>query len=120
MKEIVVVDDERRIVDLLGMVLKGEGYSVQTYLDPAEALTIVRLPNLIITDLQMPRMGGLDFLRELRAKFPKDYISYLLMTGATPENPEFKAFEEAEGLENVLHKPFEVDDLLECVKRKVA
>lgn len=51
MKEIIVVDDERGILDPVGMVLKDEGYFVRTYTDAAEALKIVKRPDLVITDL---------------------------------------------------------------------
>lgn len=65
------------------------------------------------------RMGGRVFLEELRRKFPGEGIPYLLMTGALPGNPEFKAFKESEGEENILHKPFSLIDLLDGVKKRI-
>ena len=65
---IVLVDDERNILQSLGMALEAEGYKVRTYADGASALeALAEEPaDLAILDIKMPRMDGMELLRRLR------------------------------------------------------
>ncbi|MEQ8171947.1 MAG: response regulator transcription factor [Candidatus Eremiobacterota bacterium] len=67
-EKILVVDDERNIVELMKFNLKKEGYEVATAFDGMEALRVAReeKPDLIILDLMMPELGGLDVCKTLR------------------------------------------------------
>src|SRR5262249_15914773 len=68
MEKILVVDDERSMRELLELVLKREGYSVQTAENGIRALDQVRqnLYDLIISDVKMPDINGLDLLMRVR------------------------------------------------------
>jgi CheY-like chemotaxis protein len=86
---ILVVDDEASIRETAGQVLESQGYEVLTAVDGVEGLHALSksLPDLIISDLNMPRMSGFEFLAVVRERFP--HIATIAMSGAysTGENP---------------------------------
>lgn len=67
-KRIVIVDDEKSFVEILGFALKTYGYEVIGYSNSEEALKNIQFdkPNLIIVDLLMPKINGFDFIKHLR------------------------------------------------------
>ena len=77
MKHILVVDDEKPISDIIVFNLKNEGYEVTTAFDGEEAIEQFEKvqPNLVILDLMLPKMDGLEVCREIRK------------TSAVPANP---------------------------------
>ncbi len=84
---ILVVDDEKPLVTLFSRILKKEGYNVKTSTSPSVALKIFDefAPNLIVSDLKMPGMSGLDLLKEVKKLNPAtDFI--ILTAYATVEN----------------------------------
>ncbi len=84
---ILVVDDEKSLTTLLLRILKKEGFQVRSASNGKEALSVVEgfSPNLIITDLRMPEMGGLELLKAVKAKQPE--IDIIILTAyATVEN----------------------------------
>lgn len=78
---ILVVDDEPSICEIAGQILEGEGYEVLTAKDGLEGLNALSksLPDLIISDLNMPRMSGFEFLAVVRERFP--HIATIAMSG---------------------------------------
>ena len=85
--KILVVDDERSLVLFVSRILKKEGYEVKGAYDAEEALVILKTfaPNLIISDLKMPGMSGLDLLKEVKKKAPE--IDFIILTAyGTVEN----------------------------------
>jgi CheY-like chemotaxis protein len=70
--KILFVDDESCMRELMAMILTEEGYEVSTATDGLDALAQLRssVPDLIISDLQMPRMSGLELLSVVRYRFP--------------------------------------------------
>ena len=70
MKTILVVDDERNIVDLLRLYLEKEGYAVAAAFDGEEALVLHARhdPDLVILDLMLPKRDGFDVCREIRRR----------------------------------------------------
>jgi CheY-like chemotaxis protein len=69
---VLIVDDERRLRELGKMVLETQGYEVRCAEDGFEALAALKmsLPDMIISDLQMPNMNGFEFLSVVRKRFP--------------------------------------------------
>lgn len=65
---IFVVDDNREFIDLIAMILRAEGYHVYAFYDAMSALSEVQLvrPDLVIVDLSMPQMSGIDFILYMR------------------------------------------------------
>jgi CheY-like chemotaxis protein len=78
---ILVVDDEPSLRETAGLILESEGYEVLTAADGLEGLHALSksLPDLIISDLNMPRMSGAEFLAVVRERFP--HIATIAMSG---------------------------------------
>jgi CheY-like chemotaxis protein len=78
---ILVVDDEPSLRETAGLILESEGYEVLTAIDGVEGLHVLgkSLPDLIISDLNMPRMSGFEFLAIVRERFPR--IATIAMSG---------------------------------------
>lgn len=79
---ILVVDDEKSIRVLYAQLLQRQGYEVDTAEDGFDALLKLKqiLPDVIVSDLNMPKMSGFEFLSMVRRRFPK--ISVIATSGA--------------------------------------
>ena len=80
---VLLVDDEPAIREILSSELKEAGFAAQETQDGIDALVKLRdtLPHVIISDLQMPRMSGVEFIIVVRRRFP--YIPVIVFSGAT-------------------------------------
>ncbi len=109
LKRILVVDDEENTRLALTRLLAGEGYDVKTAANGSEALNQLRSQpvELIITDLNMPVMNGLAFLRELHREQPASNVIMITAYG------EVESYLEALNLGafEYLNKPVRLDDL---------
>ena len=115
MSTIVLIEDDREIGSTLSAVLDGAGYRVVLATNgiDGQRLITTEKPDLVITDMMMPRMGGfpvLEFLRTLPAP-PK-----VIMITAN-EGGRHKAYAEMLGAVDYLRKPFAMDVLLETVRK---
>lgn len=83
LKRILVVDDEENTRIALKRLLSRDGYEVQTASNGLEALKSLRIypAELIITDLNMPQMNGLAFLRELNRDYPSSNVIMITAFG---------------------------------------
>ncbi len=118
-KTIVVVDDSESIRELLKFNLESEGYTVLTGNDGADALKWFdgsHTIDLLLTDLHMPNMNGLDLIREVRKKPEYKYIPILFLT--TETRPEIKKEAKEAGATGWITKPFDKERLF-AVLRKV-
>jgi CheY-like chemotaxis protein len=90
-KRVLFVDDEPCMREIMGMMLNDEGYDVCTASDGLDALAQLRdmTPDLIISDLNMPRMSGLEFLSVVRRRFPS--IPVIAISGAYQSTDECPA-----------------------------
>lgn len=81
LREIVVVDDDRILLSVLSELLKEHGYSVRTASDGFAALAVIRdrVPDILLSDLNMPRMSGFELLSVVRRRFPA--IAVIAMSG---------------------------------------
>jgi two-component system, OmpR family, response regulator ChvI len=113
MPTIAVVDDDRDILDLVSNMLEGEGYQVFTFQDAPSALDAMRAkpPSLIILDIRMPRMDGMELLRRLRTK---SEIPVIFLTGKLDEVDEL--FGLKLGADDFIRKPFSQRVLVERIK----
>lgn len=112
---ILVVDDEPQIRSLLAMALRREGYRVTVREDGIAALPDIERGDVsvLLTDLKMPRMGGLDLIRAAKGLKP-DLASILITAFASTETAvEALRF----GADDYLAKPFQLDDLRRVVDR---
>ncbi|MEO6724243.1 MAG: response regulator transcription factor [Blastocatellia bacterium] len=112
-QRILVVDDETQIARVLRRGLSARGYEVQTASDGEEALNVFSQwpANLVITDLSMPQMGGLELCRRLR-KLSQVPIIVLSVKGE--ERTKVEALDA--GADDYITKPFGIDELLARVR----
>lgn len=109
-KTILVVDDEEAVVEFVGSLLEDAGYRVLRAYDGRSALEIARTeqPDLIVTDIMMPIMNGLELCRQLRDTPETHQIAVILMTaGRLPGS-------ECQGAK-VLPKPFDLGTLEDTI-----
>ena len=118
-KKILVADDETHILHVVSMKLLNAGYEVITAMDGEEArdLCLAELPDLLITDYQMPYMTGLELCKQLHADEQTRAIPALMLTarGFDIESGEMAAA----GISAVLAKPFSPRELLQTVEALV-
>jgi two-component system KDP operon response regulator KdpE len=110
---ILVVDDEAQITRVLKTTLSGHGYGVRTAADGEEALQIMKdwSPDLIMTDLRMPNMDGLELCRRVRAQ-SRTPIIVLSVKGE--EAIKVEALDA--GADDYITKPFSVNELLARIR----
>jgi DNA-binding NtrC family response regulator len=112
---VLLVDDERGILDSLRILFRGKGYSVETALGGAKALESLskEKPDLVVTDIRMPGVSGLEVLARTRDLDPE--IPVILMTAQASLQSAVRAVNE--GAYYYLQKPFANDDLLAICQR---
>jgi len=112
---ILVVDDERVIREILAEFLTLEGFSVHTVEDGEKALTELRLRpyDLLITDLKMPRLSGLQLLEKVEQE--RLGVLTVLMTGFGTVETAIEAMKK--GAYDYLLKPFKVEEVIHVVER---
>lgn len=113
MKKILVVDDEKPILDIIKFNLNKDGYEVFTAEDGQEALEKVEevLPDLVILDLMLPKIDGLEVAREIRKKYEMPII---MVTAKDTELDKVLGLEM--GADDYVTKPFSNRELVARVK----
>jgi putative two-component system response regulator len=111
---ILIVDDEAVNLRLLGRILETAGYTnVHTTTSPTEAVAIfIRvLPDIVLLDLHMPEMDGIELIRRLSAMLePGEFLPMLMLTGDL--DPEVRQRALSEGAMDFVTKPFELGEVL--------
>ena len=110
----LVVDDDPQTADLIADLLAGRGYEVRTANDADSAMAILRgdwRPNVITTDLEMPRVDGLEFCRRVR-EFSN--VPIIVVSGHNDGRSEVAALDA--GADDFVAKPFSPDTLLARVR----
>ncbi len=110
---ILVVDDEPQITRVLRTSLSSSGYSIRTASDGDEALQHMKdwSPDLLITDLRMPNMDGLELCRRVRAK---SQIPIIVLSVRGEERTKIEALDA--GADDYVTKPFSMNELLARVR----
>lgn len=112
-RRILVVDDESQITRVLRTALSSQGYDIRTANDGETALEIVKdwPPDLVVTDLAMPGMDGLELCRRLRAT---TQIPIIVLSVRGEERTKVKALDA--GADDYVTKPFGMEELLARVR----
>jgi two-component system KDP operon response regulator KdpE len=110
---ILVIDDESQITRALRAALMAQGFDVRTANDPAEGLEVFREwpPDLVITDLMMPGMSGVEVCRAVRSKGP---TPVLVLSVRDHERSKVEALDA--GADDYVTKPFSIQELMARVR----
>lgn len=113
--KILIIEDEPPISEVLTYNLEREGYKVQTAFDGREGLRAAQTqrPDLVILDLMLPGLSGLDVCRELRANSATAALPIIMLTAKAEETDQVVGF--AMGADDYVTKPFSVKVLLQRV-----
>jgi two-component system response regulator AtoC len=114
-REVLLVDDDKDVLDLLSDLLTESGYAVRRATNGERALASVEKsrPQLVIMDVQLPDQDGLTVLRALKRKHPE--LEVIVMTAFGGSSTAIQAI--GEGAYDYVTKPFETDDLLATLRR---
>lgn len=116
MAKVLVVDDEAHIRELLRFVLEEDGHQVEGAANGVVALNLNKevRADVIITDILMPGMDGLDLIHELRQEFPEARV--IAVSGALNADQEEDLFQASRmGAVRVFSKPFDLLEIAETV-----
>ena len=113
-EKILIVDDEQMILELTSMVLDRRGFEVQTVDNATDSYEIIERdrPALVLLDYMMPRVNGLDALKEIRARFPDTYV--IMFTGKGSEEVAVELMKA--GASDYILKPFSNAKLVERIE----
>jgi len=114
-KRVLVVDDNHDSADSLTLLLRNEGYVVDTAYDGAEAIRLAdaHKPAVVLLDIQMPRLSGYDIVRELR-RYERAPRPYLVAVSAWGQESDKLAARQA-GFDQHLTKPVDPAQLIELL-----
>ncbi len=117
-KTILIVDDDRELVDGLRLMLERQGYTVLHAHDGHQGKTAIydKRPDLVILDMMMPRMGGYPVLEHFKGK--ADAPPFIMITAN--EGSRHKAYAEYLGVVEYIRKPFATEKLMDAVNRAFA
>lgn len=117
--KILVVDDEADVLDMLALNLRAAGFGVITAEDGAAALAKARTetPALVVLDLMLPRMSGLEVCRVLKSEPATRHVPVILLTAKAEEVDKIVGFEL--GADDYVTKPFSPRELILRVKRSL-
>ena len=108
--EILIVDDEERIITALEKVLRKEPYILHSTTDPLKAMKLLAHNDIdvVILDLKMPKMNGIELLRKIRAKYP--HVVNVVLTGYA-DTETCLATINVEKVYKLLRKPWDNEEL---------
>ncbi len=118
-KTVLVVDDSASMRQLVGFALKSAGYEVVAAVHGKDALDKVNgaKVEMVVTDLNMPEMDGIELIKQLRARASSKFTPIVMLT---TESQEAKKQEGKQaGASGWLVKPFKPEELVDVVKRFV-
>ncbi len=113
--KILIVDDERSMRDFLQIMLSKEGYEVKAFASAASALEYFRNAgaDLVITDIRMPGIGGVEFLKELKALSPD--VVVIMITAYASVDTAIEAMKA--GAYDYFTKPFKIEEIKLNIKK---
>ena len=112
-RTILVVDDDKKIVDLVSLYLKRDGYSVLTAYDGRQALDLARRkqPDLVVLDLLLPELSGTDVCRLLRAE---SRVPIIMLTARSTDDDKLAGLDL--GADDYVTKPFNPRELVARIR----
>jgi len=118
-KKILIVDDNEFMVEVMSHILLNKGYDVIALYEGNAVIDHIRTdhPDLVILDMQLPDADGRDICKEIKLNRETKNLPVILCTG----NDDFRlSIKRQESPDDVLHKPFDVDSLVNMVAVQLA
>lgn len=114
-KSLLVVDDNEEMISYLKSALQPHFKEVYVAYNGVEALEVCKqkMPDVVVSDIQMPKMNGYELCKNIKEDFEISHIPVLLLTARTDE--ESKSFGYKNGADNYLTKPFEIATLYTAI-----
>ncbi len=117
-RKILIVDDDKSIIEITKVVLEINGYEVLSAFDGKEAMAKVRheIPDLIMLDLLMPKMDGWEVYNQLKEYSKTAHIPIILVSALDKDTEMNKEMD----VEGYLEKPFEINQLIAKINNVLA
>jgi two-component system phosphate regulon response regulator PhoB len=111
-KKILIVDDEPDVADLVAYNLKTKGFDTETVNDPTHSIGVARtmMPDLVILDVMMPEINGIQICRLLRAEPQLKNVPVIFLTAKVEEDDRVQGLES--GADDYICKPFSTNELV--------
>ncbi|GIW65563.1 MAG: hypothetical protein KatS3mg094_082 [Candidatus Parcubacteria bacterium] len=118
---ILLVDDEKSFCDLISFALKKEGFEIECFYDPKEALLkIIEIkPDLVLLDISMPEISGLEFLVHLKKDLGSKCPNIIIITNLkyTDDGQEINdEFVRSLGLKGIIYKSSGLEEIIKKIK----
>ncbi len=116
-KVILTVDDSASVRQMVSFTLKNEGYDIVEAVDGVDAMEKLEEtpPNMVLTDLNMPNMDGIELIKNIRANPNFKFIPIILLT--TESQAEKKKAGKEAGATGWIVKPFKPEQLIGVIKK---
>jgi DNA-binding response OmpR family regulator len=116
-KKIMVVEDEQSLLTLQSMLLSVEGYTVEGVMDGQTALDVVEtmMPDLILLDIMLPEIDGLEVCRQIKANEATRHIPIIMLTAK--KSKEDLVMGEQAGADMYITKPYKTSMVIETIQR---
>ncbi len=116
---VLLIEDERNIVEAISFILSREGWRVDTHLNGADATDAIRRskPDVIVLDVMLPGKSGHEILREIKADPDLSDLPVLMLTARGQSRDREMALEA--GVSRFMTKPFANADVLEAIRNLV-
>jgi CheY-like chemotaxis protein len=116
-QKILVVDDDESILEVIQLVLEGEGYFVEASLNGGCFQNIAEdLPSLILLDVQLSGEDGREICKRLKSDAKTAHVPVIMLTA----HSDASELADKSGADDFLEKPFDVDVLIEIVEKHLA
>lgn len=121
MARILIVEDDTVIANLFKSAFTKEGYEVELALDGLEALDKIKIfkPTIILSDIMMPRMDGIELIKHLKAKKNTKNIPVVVMSNLAKEESVTEAIK-AGALKHIVKQDYGPHDVVNIVKEIIA
>ena len=115
-KKVIVIEDERNIIEAISFILSRDGWDVVTHSNGHDAIDAVRLrkPDIVILDVMLPGKSGFDILQEIRGDGELGQIPVLMLTARGQEKDREMA--QRAGASAYMTKPFSNAEVLAAVR----
>lgn len=117
MARVLVIEDDKEFLKLLGLHLRGAGHTVRAAADAADGIRalLAEAPDVILSDIAMPYLDGLDLLQAVRSDSTTRDIPFILLTGRADTDTYMRAREL--GADDCLTKPIHLEELIASIDR---